>query len=44
MAVVRRELDALAGLRYRTGLTAGERVRYRQLCANEQIMLNSTRP
>jgi hypothetical protein len=42
--VVRRQLDDLGALRTTSGLTTGERVRYRELCVSEQAMLNSARP
>jgi hypothetical protein len=39
--VVRRQLDTLGVLRSTTGLTSGEKARYRELCASELTMLNA---
>lgn len=42
--VVRRQLDTLANWRYRTGLSAAEGDRYRELCRSEQALLHSAVP
>ena len=40
--VVRHQLNNLADLRYRTGLSASEEARYRDLGARERTLLGST--
>ena len=41
---VRGQLDTLAQLRYRTGLSVAEDDRYRELCRSEQALLDSAGP
>jgi hypothetical protein len=38
---LRAQLDTLAKLRYRTGLSVAEDDRYRELCRNERALLQS---
>jgi hypothetical protein len=41
---VRGQLDTLATLRYRTGLSVAEDDRYQELCRNERALLHSAAP